>query len=266
MFDGVLGRFSRRTDGVKLVAWVVVAAGLALAVLWWHTRSFLAAGVASGVSALVAIAISRIPSRAGRAKTVLVVWAPSAFALAVIGRQEGSLQAAGIASGVSAGIAVTAALYVFHPRLNYWLLPLATRRRHNDYVLWLAANIVRASSGLAGSSGTAGARTDALRTIHVVSNSLPYFTPSRIDMDIDISEEEREVIAGFQRVAEEVLGPVERPLEHSRLIYQINLNTALGHLLSGVGYELGGHGYVTDLWGAEPDGLGDMRAKAARGL
>lgn len=141
---------------MKVAAWAVAAAGVAFAVLWWHARSFLAAGVASGISALAVVAISRIPSRAGRAKAGFAVIVPSVLALVIVGRQEGSLQTAGIASGVSAAVAVTAAIYVFHPRLNYWFLPLETRRMHNRHALWLAAHIMRVSSLLAGSRARRG--------------------------------------------------------------------------------------------------------------
>ncbi len=181
-------------------------------------------------------------------KAAIFTVPPSVIGFVVFRNQEGSVRAADIAGGVSAVVAITAAFYVLHPRLNYWLLPYRTRRDHNTYVAWLTLTISSARVLLSGSRGNAGARTDALGLVHLTSRSLPDVPPGVIDVHFGAPADLMEQIAGFQKVAEEVIGTKERALEDPRLTYQMNLITALGHLLKGVGYELGGHGYVTDLW------------------
>jgi hypothetical protein len=181
-------------------------------------------------------------------KAAIFTIPPSVIGLVVYWSQEGSVKAANIAGGVSAVVAISAAFYVLHPRLNYWLLPHKTRRDHNTYVAWLTLTISNARVVLAGSRGCGGARTNALGTVHLTSRSLPTVPPSLIDTHFGGPADLIEEIAGFQKVAEEVIGTRERALEDPRLTYQMNLITALGLLLRGVGYELGGHGHVTDLW------------------
>ncbi len=175
--------------------------------------------------------------------------------------QAESVKAANIAGGVSAVVAITAAVYVFHPRLNYWLLPRKTRREHNTYVAWLTLNIGNARTVLAGSWGKGGERTEALRTVHLTSGGLPFASPSVIDCEFGAPQDEMDGIARFKKVAEAVIGTEDRALEDPRMTYQINLISALGQLLIGVGYELGGHGYVTYLW---QQNLGDWVTCAER--
>ena len=194
-------------------------------------------------------------------KAAIFTIPPSAIGLVVFWSQEGSVKAANIAGGASAVVAITAAFYVLHPRLNYWLLPHKTRRDHNAYVAWLTLTVSNARVVLAGSRGIAGARTNALKTVHLMAGSLPYAPHSLIDIHFDGPADLMEQIAGFKRVAEAVVGTRERALEDPRLTYQMNLITALGHLLERVGYELGGHGYVTDLW---EQNLGDWVMCAQR--
>ena len=105
-----------------------------------------------------------------------------------------------------------------------------------------------ASTVLAGSRGNAGARSEALGTVHLTSASLPHVPPSIVDVHFGATSVVKEQVAGFKKVAEEVIGTSDQALEDPRLTYQMNLIAALGQLLRGVGYELGGHGYVTDLW------------------
>ncbi len=194
-------------------------------------------------------------------KAAIFTIPPSIIGLVVFWSQEGSVKAANIAGGVSAVVAIIAAFYVLHPRLNYWLLPHRTRRDHNTYVAWLTLTVSNARVLLAGSRGNAGARTDALGIVHLTSGSLPNVPSSAIDIHFGGPADLMEQITGFQRVAEGVIGTRGRALEDPRLTYQMNLITALGHLLRGVGYELGGHGYVTDLW---EQNLGDWVMCAQR--
>ncbi len=186
----------------------------------------------------------RVTYRKGAIFTILVL----AVGAAMFGNQERLVDAAGIAGGVSALVAITAAVYVFHPRLNYWLLPRQVRRDHDSYLLWLTFCVGNAHTELAGSSGQGGVRTEALGTVHLISESLPFVGPSLIDVHFGVAPEVREQLANFQKVAEAVIGTSDRALEDPRMIYQLNLIAALGELLKGVGYELGGHGYVTELW------------------
>ena len=161
---------------------------------------------------------------------------------------QGTIEAASVAGGVSALVAVVAAVYVLHPRLNYRLVRRKTRRTHNAYVAWLAVTISNANVVLIGSRGRAGARTHALGDVHLTGRGLPFVPPSTIDAHFDVSPEDQEQIAAYKKAAEEVIGTKNRPLEDPRLAYQVNLVRALGCLMRGVGFELGGHGYVTDLW------------------
>ena len=161
---------------------------------------------------------------------------------------QGSIEAASVAGGVSALVAVVAAVYVLHPRLNYRLVRRTTRRTHNAYVGWLAVTVSNANVVLTASRGNAGARTRALGNVHLTGRALPFVPSSVIDAHFDVSPEDQEQIAAYKEAAEEVIGTKNRPLEDPRLAYQMNLVRALGSLMRGVGYELGGHGYVTDLW------------------
>ena len=79
----------------------------------------------------------RLAGRVTRLKAAIFTIPPSVIGLVVFWSQEGSVKAANIAGGVSAVVAITAAFYVLHPRLNYWLLPRGRRRDHNSYVAWL---------------------------------------------------------------------------------------------------------------------------------
>ncbi len=186
--------------------------------------------------------------RVGWAKTTIFTAAPAAAALAVIRYQQGSAQAAGVASGISALVAITAAIYVLHPRLNYWLLPSRVRKRHNEYVAWLTLAIGNVRFDLTDGRGRAGSRTDALGILYVASRSIPGAPSSPLDIHLSPPEELANLIAGYREVAEGIVGSRDRPLEDPRLVYQLNLNRALSGLLGGVAFELGGHGYVTDLW------------------
>ena len=162
--------------------------------------------------------------------------------------QADSVKVANIVGGVSAAVAIAAAVYVFHPRLNYWLLPRKTRREHDTYVAWLTLSISNAHTVLAGSRGKGGERTEALRSVHLTSGGLAFVPPSVIDFEFGASQDDMDRIARFKKVAEAVIGTEDRTLEDPRMTYQLNLLAALGQLLEGVGYELGGHGYVTDVW------------------
>ncbi len=175
--------------------------------------------------------------------------------------QAETVKAANIAGGLSAVVAVTAAVYVFHPRLNYWLLPRKIRREHNTYLAWLTLSISNAHTVLAGSWGKGGERTEALRAVHVTSGGLAFVPPSIIDCEFGASQDDMDRTARFKKVAEAVTGTEDRALEDPRMTYQLNLIAALGQLLKGVGYELGGHGYVTDLW---EQNLGDWVVCAQR--
>ena len=175
--------------------------------------------------------------------------------------QVDSVKVANIVGGVSAAVAIAAAVYVFHPRLNYWLLPRKTRREHNTYVAWLTLSISNAHTVLAGSWGKGGERTESLHAVHLISGGLPFVPPSVIDFEFGATQADMERIAGFKKVAEAVIGTEDRALEDPRMTYQINLIAALGQLLKGVGYELGGHGYVTDVWAQN---LGDWVVCAQR--
>lgn len=187
-------------------------------------------------------------SRVALRKIAIFSLIPAIAAYLVVRYQDGSAQAAGIASGFSALVAISAAVYVLQPRLNYWLLRRETRRLHDTYVAWLTLTVSNVRDLLAGSRGTGGARTDALCTIHLVSTSLPNVPPNIISAHFAARADVMERIATFRRVAEEVIGTRDKALEDPRLVYQMNLVRALGLLLRGAWEELGGHGYVTELW------------------
>ena len=194
------------------------------------------------------VARIRKVGRVGWAKTTVFTAAPAVAAFAVFRYQQGSAQAAGMASGISALVAITAAVYVLHPRLNCWLLPSRVRKRHNEHVAWLTLAIGNVRFDLNDSRGRAGSRADALRILYIASRSIPGAPPSPLDIHFPPPAELANLIAGYREVAEGIVGSRDRPLEDPRLVYQLNLTRALSRLLGGVVFELGGHGYVTDLW------------------
>lgn len=237
-----------RRDWLAAAVWVVAFAGVAFLVFRVEEGSLRTAFVAGGAAALVAGIVLGVTSPARRSKRMLGVSVIASLVLVVLWMREGSLQAMGVASGIGGGVAAIAAIYVFHPRLDYWMLPRETRRKHNEHLLWLAGNVVRAKNDLITSWRRPGARTEALHAMRLVYSSMPFLPPSLIDGDLEASKEDREKVARYKRVAEEVAGPEEDPLEDGRRIYQLNLQMAFGLLMQGVGYELAGHGYVTALW------------------
>ena len=237
-----------RREWLEAAVWMAGFAGLAFLVFRAEAGSLRTALVAGGAAAVVAGIVLGVTSPARRSKRMLGVSAIATLVLVVLWMREGSLQAMGVASGIGGGVAAIAAIYVFHPRLDYWMLPREIRRKHNEHLLWLAANVVRAKNDLVGSWRRPGARTAALNKMQLVYDSLPFLPPSLIDRDLEASGEDRERVASYKRVAEEVTGPEEDPLEDGRRIYQVNLHAAFGLLMLSVGYELAGHGYVTELW------------------
>ena len=161
-------------------------------------------------------------------------------------RRTAAVEAADIAGGISATIAVIGAFALLYPRLKYVLLPRKLRRLHRAHIKWLTLTVSEAFVALSGSTGTAQVRTEALVALHTVSKSHPGMPASVIDDMLDLPEQTEKEIAAYKQATEQVT--VSGALEGPRLEYQIKLFLALGKLQSGVGYELGGHGYVTDLW------------------
>lgn len=157
-----------------------------------------------------------------------------------------AVQAADIASGIGAVLAVLGAFYVLRRQLNYSFLWPGTRWTHRNHIQWLAMTISDAVVTLAGSAGKGGARNDALVRVHLATNSLPGVPPSALDEHIAVSQESVDEINRFKRNTERVTK--RGALDDARHNYQQNLFNAIGLLAVKGGYELGGHGYVTDIW------------------
>lgn len=158
-----------------------------------------------------------------------------------------SIRAADVTSGVAALIAVIGVFAALHPRLNYVLLPRKVRKTHINQIGWLTTSMSGVFVGLSGSTGEGGLRTDALATVHIMSRLIPKLPPGRIDEHFEVPKELLDEINRHKKAAEEVL-KARKGLEGPRWLYQQNLYNALGELIKKAGYELGGHGYVTDLW------------------
>lgn len=103
-----------------------------------------------------------------------------------------------------------------------------------------------ASLVYSGSTGRAGARTEALATIYIATSALPHFPPSPLDDLFDVPDAFRADLARSKEAAEQAIN--SGGLEDARFAYQSNLLLAFGKFASAAGYELGGHGYVTDHW------------------
>lgn len=157
-----------------------------------------------------------------------------------------SVEAADVASGVSALIAVGIALGVLTPRLDYLLLPKRTRTGHIAHLQHTALIVSQAVVALSGSTGRGGQRTDALSTFYVASQAVPGLHAGVLDEHIEVPDALAQELARCKKAAEEAINAGS--LEGPRASYQMSLFEALGLLALAVANELGGHGYVTDRW------------------
>ena len=157
-----------------------------------------------------------------------------------------SVQAADIASGISAIIAIAVGFVVLYPRLDYLFLPRQTRKSHKKQLQHVMTLVSRAFVVFSGRAGNPGDRTGALVMVYITSRALPNVPPSALDSHFDMPKEINTELAQLKEAVEETIGA--RGLENPRLIYQTNLFNALGELVKGAAFELGGHGFVTETW------------------
>ena len=192
------------------------------------------------------MAILRGISIAAIKKTVILAIVLSLVGWLAFQFRTPSVQAADIAGGISATIAIIIGFLVLYPRLDYLLLPGGTRKAHRQLLQHVILLASKATVAMSGSRGHAGVRSEALATLYLTSKALPHVPPGGLDRHLDIPEEIQAELDRCKLAAEEAIKA--GGLESTRFIYQTNLFNALGELIKATAYELGGHGYVTEHW------------------
>ena len=180
------------------------------------------------------------------AKAAIFVVLAGLVALLSFQHRQPSVQAAEIAGGISAAIAILVGFLILHPRLNYLLMPRKTRKAHVRHLQHVMSLVSQATVAISGSKGYANVRTGALAAVYLSTTALPNVPPGRLEEHFEVPEDLKDELANCKAAAEET---IERGgLEGARFMYQTNLVNALGELVKAACYELGGHGYVTEYW------------------